>query len=472
MPSYTQYKRQMAVLDADDSEIESWITVRGNHIPIMKGQSKGDAVKSFIEKKSGSGGAKPSTKKEYDPAFEIDRKNALANYYLYGGKYTQRSKQAAYKEWKHDTSSEENLRAANKWVNSELVAKQSKPSDSSEAKFGRSDAEAIQAWEDIEKADTRPESLKKADLEYYKAKKQGDMKKAYQKWKQYKREETKWEESKKLSKPSDSSKGGNKEPKKYPKDLVDMAHSVMAYGGFGMKPEDILNDSYHGQYLKRYTEKYGKELVLETLKEMASRIDRVDYNVYTGSEGETYNSVIWKAPQLETLPDEEWEATLKKLHKDRGSEKKLSKPSDASGGGKKANVANELDDVFTGSYDVPEYVEKMRNIVDKHYSARKVSDWERRSEGIQFFSDDTGRWGTTTEMSVDKELGDYILKAPSHRQEELLRYLKDIFLENDRNGGWQVADPRDILGKLSSTKAKNGKYTFQVNTSFYDMYHD
>lgn len=177
MPSYTQYKRQMAVLDADDSEIESWITVRGNHIPIMKGQSKGDAVKSFIEKKKHNlvenhnalieatkleekgyfGKATPShskaitksafkmgdeeknleelmqfgekeantapTRKHYDPDFETVRKNAKANHYLYGGKYTQRSKQAAYKEWKHDTSSEENLRAANKWVNSELVAK-------------------------------------------------------------------------------------------------------------------------------------------------------------------------------------------------------------------------------------------------------------------------------------------------------------------------------------------------------------
>ena len=53
MPSYTSYLRQMAVLDADDNEIESWITVRGNHIPIKKGQSKEDAVKSFIEKKGG-----------------------------------------------------------------------------------------------------------------------------------------------------------------------------------------------------------------------------------------------------------------------------------------------------------------------------------------------------------------------------------------------------------------------------------
>ena len=55
MPSYTQYMRQMAVMDANDDDIESWITVKGNHIPIKKGQSKEDAVKSFIEKKGGSG---------------------------------------------------------------------------------------------------------------------------------------------------------------------------------------------------------------------------------------------------------------------------------------------------------------------------------------------------------------------------------------------------------------------------------
>jgi hypothetical protein len=51
MPSYTQYKRQVAVVDANEADIESWITVKGNHIPIMKGQSKEEAVKAFIEKK-------------------------------------------------------------------------------------------------------------------------------------------------------------------------------------------------------------------------------------------------------------------------------------------------------------------------------------------------------------------------------------------------------------------------------------
>ena len=51
MPSYTSYKRFMAVLDSDDSDIDAWITVNGNHIPIVKGQSKGEAIRNFISKK-------------------------------------------------------------------------------------------------------------------------------------------------------------------------------------------------------------------------------------------------------------------------------------------------------------------------------------------------------------------------------------------------------------------------------------
>lgn len=54
----------MAVLDKDDN-IESWITVKGNHIPIMKGQSKEDAVKSFLASKSDKELAKRSNKPEH-----------------------------------------------------------------------------------------------------------------------------------------------------------------------------------------------------------------------------------------------------------------------------------------------------------------------------------------------------------------------------------------------------------------------
>lgn len=51
MPSYTQYLRQIAVVMDKDDDIE-WITVKGNHIPIKKGENKEDAIKSFFESKS------------------------------------------------------------------------------------------------------------------------------------------------------------------------------------------------------------------------------------------------------------------------------------------------------------------------------------------------------------------------------------------------------------------------------------
>ena len=116
MPSYSSYKRQMSVLDKDDDI--TWITVKGNHIPIKKGQSKEDAVKEFLEsKKSGSSksdkgatsksapakseskSAGTKTKKEYPHEFETVRKNALANPLTYNHRYTQKSKAAAYKEY-------------------------------------------------------------------------------------------------------------------------------------------------------------------------------------------------------------------------------------------------------------------------------------------------------------------------------------------------------------------------------------
>lgn len=56
------YLKQIAVCDASDDDIESWITVRGNHIPIMKGQSKGDAVKSFFEKRGGKATSEHTSK--------------------------------------------------------------------------------------------------------------------------------------------------------------------------------------------------------------------------------------------------------------------------------------------------------------------------------------------------------------------------------------------------------------------------
>lgn len=107
MTSYLRYQKELrTVQDADD--IESWITVRGNHIPIKKGQSKEEAVKSFLKNKSDNSSAKNNKpESKYDPEFEVVRKNALANGNVYGGKYTQKSKAEAYKEYKKDVENKE-----------------------------------------------------------------------------------------------------------------------------------------------------------------------------------------------------------------------------------------------------------------------------------------------------------------------------------------------------------------------------
>lgn len=123
--NYAAYKARLrAVTDADDDI--TWITMNGNHIPIKEGQSKEEAVKEWLAKKGGGNESKksqPENKKDKDPEFETVRKNALANPNTYGGKYTQKSKSAAYKEYKDDTSSPESLRKANEFVNSEVVSK-------------------------------------------------------------------------------------------------------------------------------------------------------------------------------------------------------------------------------------------------------------------------------------------------------------------------------------------------------------
>ena len=48
MPSYTQYKRQIAIMD----DSIQWITVKGNHIPIRPGETKTEAINRFIKEKT------------------------------------------------------------------------------------------------------------------------------------------------------------------------------------------------------------------------------------------------------------------------------------------------------------------------------------------------------------------------------------------------------------------------------------
>lgn len=78
MPSYLSYKKQIAVLDGNNDDI-TWITVKGNHIPIKKGQNKGEAVKEFFEKKNaGSKSEKVSKKPEKETRMSYERRKSDA----------------------------------------------------------------------------------------------------------------------------------------------------------------------------------------------------------------------------------------------------------------------------------------------------------------------------------------------------------------------------------------------------------
>ena len=78
MSSYLSYKKQIAVLDGNNDDI-TWITVKGNHIPIKKGQNKGEAVKEFFEKKNaGSKSEKVSKKPEKETRMSYERRKSDA----------------------------------------------------------------------------------------------------------------------------------------------------------------------------------------------------------------------------------------------------------------------------------------------------------------------------------------------------------------------------------------------------------
>lgn len=98
MPSYLSYMNQMAVLDADDTEIESWITVKGNHIPIKKGQSKEDAVKSFLEKKGGEEKTVQSASGQKWTGVKLEGKYHQFNKKEDADRFVEQAKEHGYKE--------------------------------------------------------------------------------------------------------------------------------------------------------------------------------------------------------------------------------------------------------------------------------------------------------------------------------------------------------------------------------------
>ena len=77
---------------------------------------------------------------------------------------------------------------------------------------------------------------------------------------------------------------------------VEMIKSILAYGGFGKTPEQILKEQEeaHHNYLEKYVNGLGRETVLCLIKETSDSISHIKHGVYTDNEGLTYNSIVYK----------------------------------------------------------------------------------------------------------------------------------------------------------------------------------
>lgn len=81
-------------------------------------------------------------------------------------------------------------------------------------------------------------------------------------------------------------------------ECIDMVNSTLAYYWDDiMTAEELLDFELHHKrisYLKEYVEKLGEECVLQIIKEQINDVDHILRNVFTDSEGLSYNSIIWK----------------------------------------------------------------------------------------------------------------------------------------------------------------------------------
>ena len=72
-----------------------------------------------------------------------------------------------------------------------------------------------------------------------------------------------------------------------------MCESIVCYGfREGKKPEEYVDGE--DRYLKDYIADLGKETVVAIMKDVVDNVVRIDEDVYTDSEGCTYNHIVYK----------------------------------------------------------------------------------------------------------------------------------------------------------------------------------
>ena len=76
---------------------------------------------------------------------------------------------------------------------------------------------------------------------------------------------------------------------------VSMINSVLAYDWHGDTAEDVMiyEENSWFNYLAEYVELFGRANVVALIQEQINDIKCVKRNIYTDSEGVSYNAIIW-----------------------------------------------------------------------------------------------------------------------------------------------------------------------------------
>lgn len=79
-------------------------------------------------------------------------------------------------------------------------------------------------------------------------------------------------------------------------ECIDMINSILAYSPFTFKSENLSSEAEQAlkdRYLKKYIEILGSNRVLGLIKGQIKAISFIKQDVYTDSDGLSYNRIVW-----------------------------------------------------------------------------------------------------------------------------------------------------------------------------------
>lgn len=509
MPSYTAYKRQ--VMDADDNI--TWITMKGNHIPIKEGQTKEEAVKEFLAKKE--------SKKDYKIAHKDKSGNttviAEVTHHEIGGKGEGSAKhgsgeyKAKAKKDPFATKTKENHK--NEIINGQTHFTYTDPdglnfrvTESSNDPGWKSSNLPTESFKSKEEAITASKERLKSDKLKY-----GDFNNKRNKEYMFNVYKKGFAESEpEMGDPHEAQRlSGIEKPKtEKHKDLR---------SAFGKHYEDLYKNhdkddaAYNllNEWDEHIKDPKFKKAVQEFVQERGDFISS-DREVKAFMLAAKETGLIKDKPAPKKSDSALVNAVAKALNKSTAEAeseiegaaqyiKDLMKSNDLRNGdveetlrglGVEPDYAEEfmqwtstqkkkktLSDVFekyksTSINNNAEWnanYEKMQKAINKEYKVENVQNWTAEREGIRFGGSDYGDYGTNSTVKVSKNLKDLLLSLPEHKQKDVIGFIR---VDSGRPYSSEHIDPYEFMKALKNGKEDNGETTVNIKTITHGWFDD